>query len=465
MRRWNKVIFLGVTCLVLAGCGKNRGDELSKDYQRNDALEGDVSAESESVTGHLEYELISDSGITFTVDADATGGGKLAESHCYGAKPVEVDEAYLKEHVYTIFDEGTLQHVKPYEVCSQQELANRQNQLLQRQQELQLQTDTENSSVHAIWENGIQSDLETEDWLADQRDESMVTEETGKAIYTYEIADGITTSLARVDGEIDEIPYVYTCAYYDSNAYPYSRMRYMRYDMYSYEAKITVRPKTEEDAVEGLDIREAEAKADAFLAKLGYDDFTCFETGIGAKLVANEDAASMNPSTLNDCAYCFSYTRTRDGIPVAGTPGAYNFTFGIANQLPASEEVITVAVDVDGVAVADIQSAPYDVEETGIGIESVLTLEQVDAAAQNYMQKFEKTNAYADVHKIMIDRVELNYVYVCYTDGKCNVIPIWAYYGSTREGGKERYLFGVSAVDGQIVEGQYMYYLDLTFTV
>ena len=180
---------------------------------------------------------------------------------------------------------------------------------------------------------------------------------------------------------------------------------------------------------------------------------------------ANEDAASMNPSTLNDCAYCFSYTRTRDGIPVAGTPGAYNFTFGIANQLPASEEVITVAVDVDGVAVADIQSAPYDVEETGIGIESVLTLEQVDAAAQNYMQKFEKTNAYADVHKIMIDRVELNYVYVCYTDGKCNVIPIWAYYGSTREGGKERYLFGVSAVDGQIVEGQYMYYLDLTFTV
>ena len=56
-------------------------------------------------------------------------------------------------------------------------------------------------------------------------------------------------------------------------------------------------------------------------------------------------------------------------------------------------------------------------------------------------------------------------MYVCYTDGKCNVIPIWAYYGSTREGGKERYLFGVSAVDGQIVEGQYMYYLDLTFTV
>ena len=154
MRRWNKVIFLGVTCLALAGCGKDRGDELAKDYQKNDELASDTSADAD-ITGHLTYELVSDSGITFTVDADATGGGKLAESHCYGAKPVEVDEAYLKEYVYTIFDEGTLQQVKPYEVCSQQELANRQNQLLQRQQELQLQTDTENSSVHALWEKGI----------------------------------------------------------------------------------------------------------------------------------------------------------------------------------------------------------------------------------------------------------------------------------------------------------------------
>lgn len=118
MRRWNKVIFLGVTCLALAGCGKDRGDELAKDYQKNDELASDTSADAD-ITGHLTYELVSDSGITFTVDADATGGGKLAESHCYGAKPVEVDEAYLKEHVYTIFDEGTLQQVKPYEVCSQ----------------------------------------------------------------------------------------------------------------------------------------------------------------------------------------------------------------------------------------------------------------------------------------------------------------------------------------------------------
>ena len=52
MRRWNKVIFLGVTCLVLAGCGKNRGDELAKDYQKNDELASDTSADAD-ITGHL----------------------------------------------------------------------------------------------------------------------------------------------------------------------------------------------------------------------------------------------------------------------------------------------------------------------------------------------------------------------------------------------------------------------------
>ena len=47
MRRWNKMIILGLTCLTLAGCGKDRGDELAKDYQRNDELASDTSADAD----------------------------------------------------------------------------------------------------------------------------------------------------------------------------------------------------------------------------------------------------------------------------------------------------------------------------------------------------------------------------------------------------------------------------------
>ena len=467
MRRWNKVIFLGVTCLVLAGCGKNRGDELAKDYQKNDALEGDVSAEADSVTGHLEYELVSDSGITFTVAADVTGGDRLAESCCYGVKPVEVDETYLKEQVYTVFDEGTAKLVKPYPVCSQEELAERQRELQQKQQEFQTQADSEKNTINGIWTKGLEADLAANILAGDQQDEEIVQKGTGKYMYTAKKTDGSTTGLARIDGEISEVPYVYEWTYYDdTNNAPYSVTRYMRYDMISegMYSGITVRPKTETDLVDGLDLRDAESKAYDFLVKLGYGDFSCFETGIGSKLGENTDSTSMSVS-LNDNWYCFSYTRVKDGISAAGTSGALDFTFGIADELATPDEVITVAVDANGVAVVNVQSAQYEVDETGTKIETFLSMEQVDAAAQKYMQEFKKTDAYATVRKMTVDRVKLNYVYVHYTNGKYNVIPVWAYYGFTGNDGKERYLFGVSAVDGQIVEGQYLYYMDATFMI
>lgn len=469
MRRWNKVIFLGITCLVLAGCGKGRGDELSKDYQRNDALEGDVSAETDSVTGHLEYELVSDSGITFTVAADVTGGDRLAESCCYGAEPVEVNETYLKEQVSTVFDEGTEKLVKPYPMCSQEELAERQRELQQKQQEFQTQVDSEKSTINVIWTRGLEADLAANTLAGDQQDEEIVQNGTGKYMYTARKTDGSTTSLARIDGEISEVPYVYEWACYDDKGNtPYSITRYVRYDMISEGtySGITVRPKTETDQVEDLDLRDAESRAYDFLVKLGYGDFSCFETGIGSKLGENTDGTSMS-ATINDNWYCFSYTRVKDGIPAAGTSGVLDFTFGIADELATPDEVITVAVDADGVAVVNIQSAQYEVDETGTKIETFLSMEQVDAAAQKYMQEFKKTDAYATVRKMTVDRVKLNYVYVHYTNGKYNVIPVWAYYGFTGSGydGKERYLFGVSAVDGQIVEGQYLYYMDAPFEI
>ena len=455
MKRWIKVLCVGMFFSLLTGCGKGRGDELSKDYQRNDALEGDVSAEADSVTGHLEYELVSDSGITFTVAADVTGGDRLADSCCYGAKPVEVNESYLKNQVCAVFDEGTAKLVKPYPVCSQEELAERQRELQQKQQEFQTQADSEKNTINGIWTKG------------DQQDEEIVQKGTGKYIYTAKKTDGSTTGLARIDGEIGEVPYVYEWTYYDdTNNAPYSVTRYMRYDMISegMYSGITVRPKTETDLVDGLDLRDAESKAYDFLVKLGYGDFSCFETGIGSKLGENTDSTSMSVS-LNDNWYCFSYTRVKDGIPAAGTSGVLDFTFGIADELATPDEVITVAVDADGVAVVNIQSAQYEVDETGTKIETFLSMEQIDAAAQKYMQEFKKTDAYATVRKMTVDRVKLNYVYAHYTNGKYNIIPVWAYYGFTGDDGKERYLFGVSAVDGQIVEGQYLYYIDETFMI
>ena len=465
MKRWEKVLCIGMSVLCLAGCAKNRDDDLSKDYQKNN-LEGDTSADGNSISGHLEYELVSEPEITFTVDVDVAGGDRLADSYCYGAKPVEFDEMYVKEHVYAAFDEGPVQSVKPREVCSEQELKDRQMELRQRQQELQVQTDLEEDTMNAIMEKGLQADLESVENYLEQPSKETFVAGTGDTIYTMTFPDKSAASFARADGEIAGVPYVYEMYYYDSEKSEVSsNVRYMRYDMYSpmYASGIYVRTKTDADEVKGLVLEDAESRAYDFLVNIGYADFSCYEVGIGAKLEEDTDSTSMQ-SDMVDRWYCFSYTRVKDGIPFAASAGAWDLRFGVEEELSAPLESILVAVDEYGVAVVNMQGIFYNVEEKGTKIESYLSLEQIDAAAQKYMQNFEKTDFYANAKKITVDQVKLNYVYVHYTDGNYNVIPVWAYYGYPGED-RERFLFGVSAVDGQIIEGQYLIYMDPNFVL
>ncbi len=465
MKRWEKVLCIGMSVLCLAGCAKNRDDDLSKDYQKNN-LAVDSSADGNSISGHLEYELVSEPEITFTVDVDVAGGDRLADSYCYGAKPVEFDEMYVKEHVYAAFDEGTVQSVKPREVCSEQELKDRQMELRQRQQELQVQTDLEEDTMNAIMEKGLQADLESVENYLEQPSKETFVAGTGDTIYTMTFPDKSAASFARADGEIAGVPYVYEMYYYDSEKSEVSsNVRYLRYDMYSpmYASGIYVRTKTDADEVKGLVLEDAESRAYDFLVNIGYADFSCYEVGIGAKLEEDTDSTSMQ-SDMVDRWYCFSYTRVKDGIPFAASAGAWDLRFGVEEELSAPLESILVAVDEYGVAVVNMQGIFYNVEEKGTKIESYLSLEQIDAAAQKYMQNFEKTDFYANVKKITVDQVKLNYVYVHYTDGNYNVIPVWAYYGYPGED-RERFLFGVSAVDGQIIEGQYLIYMYPNFVL
>ena len=59
MKRWEKVLCIGMSVLCLVGCAKNQDDDLSKDYQKNN-LAVDSSADGNSISGHLEYELVSE---------------------------------------------------------------------------------------------------------------------------------------------------------------------------------------------------------------------------------------------------------------------------------------------------------------------------------------------------------------------------------------------------------------------
>lgn len=445
MKRWIKVLCIGMFFSLLTGCGKKRGD-VGADYQKN--AEGGTFEAGEPT--NISYQVAGNNNVTFTVDADVTGGERLSGSRCYGAKPQVLDDAYVEAKVYPVFDVGTAQSVKPYMVCTDKEMDDRRDALWAEIDKVYQQPASQTDAVSEIWRYGYFADMSELNCSMDTKGQATHTILTGEEkvdpripvtatnqkTYSYVDAEGKDISRARVDGEIDGLPYVYETYYRaasDSEENVNWVTLYMRYDRY--RKQILVRPKEDGDEIPDLGEADAQAVADAFLQKLGYGDFVCCGTEIGAYRERDEDPDTMS-ANLIDHWYCFSYSRKVDGISAAVTAGVNDLRFGVSGELTAPQETIDVTVD---------------------------------AAAQKYMSEYKQPDYITKnvPQAITITHVKLNYAYVRYTDGNYNMIPVWAYYGYQFEQNpyQERYsgdasprecfMFGVSAVDGQIIEGVY----------
>ena len=101
MKRWIKVLCIGMFFSLLTGCGKGRGD-VASDYQKN--AEGGTFEAGEP--SNISYQVAGNNNVTFTVDADVTGGERLSGSRCYGVKTQVFDDSYVESKVYPVFDEG-----------------------------------------------------------------------------------------------------------------------------------------------------------------------------------------------------------------------------------------------------------------------------------------------------------------------------------------------------------------------
>ena len=478
MKRWIKVLCIGMFFLLLTGCGKGRGD-VAADYQKN--AEGGTFDAGEPA--NISYQIAGNN-VTFTVDADVTGGDRLSGSRCYGVKTQVFDDSYVESKVYPVFDEGTAQSVKPYMGCTDQEMDDRRDALWAEIDKAAEQSASQTDAVSEIWKDGYFADMSELNNTTDTKGQGIHTTLTGEEkvdpripvtadnqkTYSYVDAEGKNISRARVDGEIDGLPYVYETYYQEASAGVENVnwvTLYMRYDRY--RKQILARPKEDGDEVPDLDETDAQAVADAFLQKLGYGAFVCCGTEIGAYREGEEDPYAMG-TNLIDRWYCFSYSRKMDGIATAATAGVNDLQFGVSGELTAPQETIDVTVHAQGVATVKVQTNQYELEEEGIGITSYLTFEQVDAAAQKYMSEYKQPDYITKnvAQAVTVTHVKLNYAYVRYTDGNYNMIPMWAYYGYQYErnpyqegyhGGnaspRECFLFGVSAVDGQIIEGVY----------
>lgn len=363
MKRWIKVLCIGMFFSLLTGCGKGRGD-VASDYQKN--AEGGTFEAGEP--SNISYQVAGNNNVTFTVDADVTGGERLSGSRCYGVKTQVFDDSYVESKVYPVFDEGTAQSVKPYMVCTDQEMDDRRDALWAEIDKAVEQSASQTDAISEIWKDGFFADMSELNCTTDTKGQALHTTLTGEEkvdpripvtadnqkTYSYVDAEGKNISRARVDGEIDGLPYVYE-TYYQEASDSVENVNwvtlYMRYDRY--RKQILARPKENGDEVPDLDETDAQALADAFLQKLGYGDFVCCGTEIGAYREREEDPYAMG-TNLIDRWYCFSYSRKMDGIATAVTAGVNDLRFGVSGELTAPQETIDVTVDAQGVATVKI---------------------------------------------------------------------------------------------------------------
>lgn len=125
-----KGITLVILALSLSGCGNGRKadrEEIADDLNAqggtasgSDAYNVDMNGE-EGIPEHISYSVTNGYGSEVKVDADVSASG-YGQAAIYDVKPVTIDEEVIKGYADKLFDNGSYEVVKPYSICSMDEL-------------------------------------------------------------------------------------------------------------------------------------------------------------------------------------------------------------------------------------------------------------------------------------------------------------------------------------------------------
>lgn len=433
-----------VCILLLSGCGRSKRDRLEEDLSNVDTeISSGSDADALDVPVQCNYTLTSASGNTkINVDAEviADGYGNLS---VYEQTPVTIDDVYLKHLAESIFDDGVYERVKPYGICSLEELQT-EDRFLQELYE-------EAGEEYPSWKIGT---------YIENYDEKNVQEmpEGTLIMHSEEYVDGEIVSTdsctlrGYVDGEIAEL------AYYNYN---YQEEHYKNLELCNIVRRGTVYTScsTEYELVPTLygenqcNLENATYTVQDIMQRMGYTDMKLIST---EHLVMNGDTAD----TLYMDGYNFTFVPQTEGIDhllcnqtYAVVKDKYEINT-MLNELPgAGQEWICIGIDSAGIRGINF-AIRYDRGERLSEETSTLSFSQVDEVAQDYMNcVLEAWDASGAVTEINIVEVRLGYMTLLYDD-QYTLVPVWMY---VEEKAVERdvlnnALFAVNALDGSIVQ-------------
>ncbi len=436
-----------LACLFLfSGCGKR--EKLEEDMSRVDtdiSSDSDAGKETVDIPEHLTYTL-GTSGYKFNVDADVTAAG-YQNVKVYEQNPGTVDDEYLKNLAEHIFDDGEYEVIKPYNLCSMEELQE-ENQFLQELYE------EAGKDEYPSWKIDAYIDNYNEENVSELPEGTLIYHYYEETFEEGTIGFESCTLRGLVDGNMAELRYQST----EGESGTLYVRRYVCDHVYKncnteYELASTLYGEN------SCNLEEASRTAQDIIDNMGYTDMK--QLAVQHRVINDGSEAEPETSIYLD-GYRFIFVRETDGIEniLGEMPYAVIINDSVGEDIDglpgACQEFISVEIDSTGV-VGITFGMRYERGEQLSDQPSMLSFEQVDAIAQDYMNdKLEFYNQHSDDYTFQIVAVRLGYVTLLY-DTQYTLVPVWVYVKENDFADQtlDSISFGVNALDGSIVLFEY----------
>ena len=455
-------LFLLFIAPITEGCGKTDSSQLEEDMS---GVSDDIGTGTDADAGspgeipeRITYEITTNSsGSYINVDAEVIVP-EVASYSVYEEKRVGVDDAFLKALAGNLFDDGAYEQIKPAWMCTRDELVS-------------VQAYTETLLERYAGEDDVL--LYRPDWVYNlyhvynevSYDGSMAADLTeGRLIYRY--TGYYDTDGNTVDGGYDSCMLRGTVdgeewlLYYESEGA--SESEDTEPDINS-KSKLVLAPANSKYHGWILDLSSQGNDLDTTMyGENVSDEALCRQT-----VYDFAERLGLSDNMEIACVYGLVVTDEAgnsrlDGYRMYMVPainGAQNYFSNMSclgtgdwdlNHMFAYQEYVVFDVSSEGVCSVFVGNQ-YEMGECMTQEANMLTFEQVDMIAQEYMQQLVNTPPDEQTHSEKIDRVQLSYATVQYENGY-SFVPVWMYYLEY----DIKYMFheaffGINALDGSIL--------------
>ncbi|MBQ5338009.1 MAG: hypothetical protein J6Z40_02465 [Oscillospiraceae bacterium] len=316
------------------------------------------------------------------------------------------------------------------------------------------------------------------------RNADMIAQEQDKNgfwhSYCRDIADGDTLWVCTQDGKA-MLHTQNTDAYSNVMWYSTSPVGYENLGTYIVELlpmnELSVSASDYEplpDETANLSREDAEAQAEAFLAKIGVDDFICRE---GELLTACETLTVQNGTNFREkdkmyarTYWVLRYYRSVGGAPVgqpSGTKKSEGTEKDSFKQKMWPAEVIELRINDSGIVQMQ-WCAPLEITETVVENAAMKPFAEITDSFEK-MLPMTASNSISELDTdITVDRVTLSYSRISEKDDFDTglIVPVWAFYGSRRVTGEDYYdqhlsftgvQLAINAIDGSVIDTELGY--------